>query len=115
MSVEKEKKDSQQELIKLVTEYLDESKSLFTKELEVRFGTRGIKRTTKIDYDNVIEVLISKGFNCVNTGGAYALRVQNEFLDSKSYLILNFKLQFVPSGSKFVLTEYKLFLKPLSP
>ena len=84
MSIEREKKDSQQEFLKLVTEYLDASKPLSVKELEVRFGTRGIKRTTKIDYDNVIEVLLSKGFNCINTGGNYALRIQNEFLDSKS-------------------------------
>ena len=47
MSVEREK-DSQQEFLKLVTEYLDASKPLSVKELEV-VGTRGIKRTTKID------------------------------------------------------------------
>jgi len=84
MSVRTEKKDSQRELLNLVTEYLDENKSLHIKELEVRFGTRGIKRTSKIDYDNVIEVLLSKGFTCINTGGSYALRVQNEFLHAKS-------------------------------
>ena len=36
-------------------------------------------------------------------------------VDSKSYLINNFKLLFVPSGSIFALTAYQLFLNPLSP
>ena len=30
-------------------------------ELEVRFGTRGVKRTTRINYDNVIQKLMSVG------------------------------------------------------
>jgi len=52
-------------------------------ELEVRFGTRGIKPLTKIDYDNVIKKLKSLGFSCNNNEeGVYMLRIQNEFLDS---------------------------------
>ena len=35
-------------------------------ELEVRFGTRGIKPLTKIDYDNVICKIKSLGFTCQN-------------------------------------------------
>jgi hypothetical protein len=51
-------------------------------ELEVRFGTRGIKRLTKNDYDNVIRKLKSLGFSSINEQGKYMLRIQNEFLDS---------------------------------
>jgi len=51
-------------------------------ELEVRFGTRGIKPLTKIDFDNVIRQLKSLGFTCPNEQGAYMLRIHNEFLDS---------------------------------
>jgi len=50
-------------------------------ELEVRFGTRGIKPLTRIDYDNVIRKLKSLGFTCVEEKGNYMLRVQSEFLD----------------------------------
>lgn len=54
------------------------------KELEVRFGTRGIKQFTKNDYDNVIIKLKSLGFSCTNENGFYSLRIQNEFLDKNS-------------------------------
>ncbi len=50
-------------------------------ELEVRFGTRGIKPLTKIDYNNVIQKLKSLGFSSANEEGAYMLRIQTEFLD----------------------------------
>ena len=53
-------------------------------ELEVRFGTRGIKPLTKIDYDNVIRKLKSLGFTCANEEGNYLLRINNEFLDSST-------------------------------
>ena len=84
MSIKKEKQQLQDNFLKLVTEYLDETKPLDLKELEIRFGTRGIKKTTKIDFDNVIEKLVSKGFMCFNKGGTYELRIQNEFLDARS-------------------------------
>lgn len=51
-------------------------------ELEVRFGTKGIKPLTKNDYDNVVKVLKSFGFQTSNPDGLSALRVKCEFLDS---------------------------------
>ena len=54
------------------------------KELEVRFGTRGIKHFTKNDYDDVIVKLKSLGFSCINENGFYSLRIQNEFLDKNT-------------------------------
>jgi len=53
-------------------------------ELEVRFGSRGIKPLTKIDYDNVIRKLKSLGFASDNEKGTYMLRINNEFLDSST-------------------------------
>ena len=53
-------------------------------ELEVKFGTRGVKRITKTDYDNVIARLTSLGFKStdpVNTDGKYLLRMENQVLD----------------------------------
>lgn len=50
-------------------------------ELEVRFGTKGIKPLNKNDYDNVIKKLKSSGFHCDNVNGEYSLRIQTLFLD----------------------------------
>jgi hypothetical protein len=50
-------------------------------ELEVRFGTKGIRPLTKIDYDNVIRKLKSLGFTSHLEQGNYMLRISNEFLD----------------------------------
>ena len=52
-------------------------------ELEVRFGTKGVKSLSRNDYDNVIKKLKSSGFNLVgDSNGEYYLRVNCEFLDS---------------------------------
>ena len=52
-------------------------------ELEVRFGTKGIKPLTRNDYDNVIKKLKSFGFNLTGeTSGLSSLRINCEFLDS---------------------------------
>jgi len=48
-------------------------------ELEVRFGTKGIKRIDKIDFDNVIKKLKSCGFR--NNREKYLLRGYPEFID----------------------------------
>jgi hypothetical protein len=53
-------------------------------ELEVRFGTRGIKPLTVTDYDNVIRKLKSLGFSAIDVNGQYSLRVNCEYLDSFS-------------------------------
>ena len=48
-------------------------------ELEVRFGTRGIYRISRIDFDNVIRKLKSLQFNCPNELGVASLKIQSEF------------------------------------
>ena len=48
-------------------------------ELEVRFGTKGIKRIDKLDFDNVIKKLKSVGFS-INRE-LYLLRAYPEFID----------------------------------
>ena len=51
-------------------------------EMEVKFGTKNIKRITKIDYDNVIQYLLSSGFT--KTPEQYKLRIFNEYVDPKT-------------------------------
>merc|ERR1712070_1365803 len=50
-------------------------------ELEIRFGTKGLsKPITKIDYNNVLERLLARGFK-LKTNDQYLLRIQNEYFD----------------------------------
>jgi SAM-dependent methyltransferase len=49
-------------------------------ELEVKFGTRGIKPLGRIDYGNVIQHLLSHGFSAKGTN-KYLLRIQNEYTE----------------------------------
>lgn len=49
-------------------------------ELEVKFGTRGIKDISKDDFDSVIKKLISSGFT-IEKSQEYCLKIQSEFTD----------------------------------
>jgi len=50
-------------------------------ELETRFNTKGVK-TTRNQFENVIQLLKSKGFNIVDgENGMNILKIQNEFMD----------------------------------
>lgn len=53
-------------------------------ELEVRFGTRNIKKITKITFDNVIKKLKSLGYTSSNESGNHILKIQTEFEDPRS-------------------------------
>ena len=50
-------------------------------ELEIRFGTYGNKRTSRIDYDNVCKNLLSHGFKPTSKLGKSILRVTNSYID----------------------------------
>jgi hypothetical protein len=64
--------------------YMNISHKTFN-ELEVRFGTKGIKQITKSDYDNVVKKMKSVGFNVKGEeNGEYYLRINSEFLDAKT-------------------------------
>ena len=53
-------------------------------ELEVKFGTKGIRRLTKNDYDNVIKKLKSLGFYSSNENGENILRIIPDYLDKNT-------------------------------
>ena len=77
---------SQQELNTMIEIYLanvTRQKSNVSLEFESKFGTRGIKPITRIDYDNVIKQLLSQGFS-IKYENNYLLRIQNEYDDVKS-------------------------------
>ena len=53
-------------------------------EMEAKFGTKGIKPITKMDYDNVVKKLKSLGYVSDNEKGTYSLKIQPEFLDVRT-------------------------------
>ena len=71
------------EMFNIMTQkYLDNilKKEDGVSELEVKFGTRGVKEITKDDFDNVIKKLISSGFKIIKSQ-EYCLKIQSEFTD----------------------------------
>lgn len=79
------KRTPQQQFDDMIKLYLEKRKgSSFQDgelELEVRFGTKGIKRITHIDYNNVVKRLLSLGFNL--SPSEYLLRITNQFIDQR--------------------------------
>jgi hypothetical protein len=68
-------------------------------ELEVKFGTKGIKALTRNDYDNVVKKLKSSGFNILGEySGEYYLRINCEFIDKNG----KFKLSDVRTEIKSI-------------
>jgi len=55
-------------------------------ELEIRFGTNPklSRPISKIDYENVVKRLYSSGFTTTSAKGTYLLRIQPEYMDSRS-------------------------------
>ena len=82
----KDKKTPQERFDNLVKLFYNTNPFIYSEinhELEVKFGTKGIKALTRNDYDNVIQKLKSSGFKIVgDSNGEYYLRIQCEFLDS---------------------------------
>ena len=82
----KGKKDvTQTQLDNLIKQFYSSDPFLnhsYVPELEVRFGTRGIKALTRNDYDKVIKKLKSFGFENTDPNGMYSLRVNCEYLDN---------------------------------
>jgi hypothetical protein len=75
---------------KIVELYLDSNPVLRegykTKEFEVRFGTnpKVARPISKIEYDNVVQLLYSNGFKADNINGNQILRIYNEYTDKRT-------------------------------
>tara|TARA_B110000091_G_scaffold214503_1_gene268478 strand:- start:41 stop:3670 length:3630 start_codon:yes stop_codon:yes gene_type:complete len=56
------------------------------KELEIRFGTnpKVARPISKIEYDNVVQLLYANGFKTDNINGNQLLRIQNEYTDKRT-------------------------------
>ena len=65
-------------------EYFQQGKSRYkdyNHELEVKFGTKGIKPISKINFDNVCKRFLALGFEVSYSD--HLLRIQPEFIDNK--------------------------------
>ncbi len=79
------KTNPRQQLLLISRELLQsQSGKYYTYEMEVKFGTRGIKRLTKQDYDNVVKKLKDMGFMSIQSDGYYTLKIQPEYIDSRT-------------------------------
>ena len=85
MAVASSASAKQSEFAKIISHYLEGilDKTDGNPELEIRFGTRGNKPTTRENFDGVIQKLLSSGFTIEKKNG-YSLKIQNEFIDQKT-------------------------------
>lgn len=51
-------------------------------ELEARFGTRGVKRTSKINFDNILQKVLACGFT-IELNNEHVLKIGSEFSDAR--------------------------------
>jgi hypothetical protein len=82
---ESTKKHSERDLHELYKLYLQNVTKVSTDEeleLEVKFGTMGVKSITRIKYDTIMKKLLSSGFYVDST--VYLLRIQNEYMDTRT-------------------------------
>jgi hypothetical protein len=82
---ERSKVSPQQQLDIISLAFLNTNVSKYSEiEMEAKFGTRGARPITKIDYDNIVKKLKAAGWTCLNQNGTHLLRIQPEFLDVKT-------------------------------
>mgnify|MGYP000421591550 CR=1 FL=1 len=63
----------------LLYKFLDDSKD---SEFEIRFGTKGIKKISKNNFDNVVSYLLAKNFKLSEEN--QILKIRNEYIDPKT-------------------------------
>ena len=78
------KLNPKEQLLEICNQFLVYNNSKTIPEIEVRFGTKGIRAITKIDFDNVIKKLKSIGFTALNPQGYTSLKIESEFRDIRT-------------------------------
>jgi len=79
------KVNPKEQLLSICKHFLSTSDGKYNHyELETRFGTKGIKYLTKLDYDNVIKKLKSLGFTSELSSGENSLKIQYEMINIKT-------------------------------
>jgi len=73
-----------EQLLEICKQFMTAVPSKIVPEVEVRFGTKGFRPITKIDFDNVIKKIKSLGFTPRNPQGSTSLKIEPEFLDIRT-------------------------------
>jgi len=79
------KNKSKEQLKKIIDECFSEwteKKPDLSPEIEVRFGTKGVKSISKLDYENVVKKILSNDFEFGYE--EYSLKIQSQYLDARS-------------------------------
>jgi len=88
MSNKQQKKpiNSKEQMLLIANQLLNSEDSRYSNyEMEAKFGTRGYRHISKIDYDNVVKKLKSSGFTSSNgEDGLYSLKIQPETIDPRT-------------------------------
>jgi len=85
LSTERSKVSPQQQLDIISLAFLNANPRQHSEiEMEAKFGTRGARPITKLDYDNVVKKLKAFGWTCQYPNGTHLLRIQPEFFDVKT-------------------------------
>lgn len=86
----KEQNDTKYQMDNLIHEYInningfEQNQKTNELELEVRFGTRGVKSISKLDHDTIIQKLISNGFKMTSLEDNTFLRMSPEYIDTRT-------------------------------
>jgi 3D (Asp-Asp-Asp) domain-containing protein len=78
------KVNPKEQILEICKQFMTSTDSRIVPEIEVRFGTKGFRQITKIDFDNVIKKLKSLGFIARNPQGTTSLKIEPEFLDIRT-------------------------------
>ena len=82
---------------------LSETENL-SKEIEVRFGTKGIAPISRLNYNNTIRKLLSYGFYTKNSEGTHILKIVPEMLDAKTGKIKSSNVRISIEGTENIST-----------
>ena len=77
--------NSQQQFDDIIKNYLDKQQIVSSDgkpELEIKFGTKGVKSISLIDFNNVIKKLKSSNF--IQESDIYSLKIASQFRDKES-------------------------------
>ena len=90
-------KQANKHLTSIIELYLENTKDVkkdIEHEIELRFGTKGIKPISRIDFENVSKKLTSLNFETTNSE-IYSLKIESEFLDARTgkYLTSNIRVE----------------------
>ena len=79
----KKSKEQLKKIVNLCFDEWQEKKQFIEPEIEVKFGTKGIRSISKIDYENVAKKLLASDFT-TKSSDIYTLKIDSQYLDART-------------------------------